>query len=232
MIDKLIYTYWTNSGENFTSGFYDEDSFLSVFFSSLNKAKKFFNEVVIYTDVEGKQFLESKNVVADFIVVDYNSYNFNKKYWNFPKLITYNLQTEPFLHIDMDLVLLEKPDGLSSSVVCEMVRGLTHFKRELSFLPKVVLKNYTTRNICSGLLGGDPKIFKTLFKVSSQLVKNKTQDVSFINLYGIEEIVLSSICKKNDIKPYEVTTQILHIQGAKAKMNLVLDKVQESELTI
>ena len=232
MINRAVYTYCTNQGNNLLCGFYDEDSFVDTFKESLEKAHLYFDTVVVYADQEGVDFLTSKGINESFAVVDYSSYDYDRGYWNFPKLITYNLQSERFIHIDTDFILEEQPDNLDKEIVCEKLRGLVIPQRTLKFLPKSVLKYYNPSNICSGLLGGNPNIFKTLYNVASVLVKPKNQNLSFENLYGIEEILLGAICKKNNITPFGITTEYTHLQGPLPKRDLFLDKITEDQLNV
>ena len=221
MINRLVYTYHTAKGSNLLAGFHSIESMLSTFKESLENSKKFFEKVVIYTDLEGSEFLNSKEIECEMVIIDYSKYEWNKLFWNYPKLITYNLQDDPFLHLDMDFILHNKPENLKERVLCEKIRGLTMFSRDRSFLPKMILDNYNPNNICSGALGGDPLVFKKLFDISSVLVKNKSKDIGFNHIFAIEEIVLTSLCKINDIAPKPIDCDFTHYQGSEAKMEIL-----------
>jgi len=222
-MDRLVYTYWTNKGNNFLAGFHTVESLLKVFRESLYNSGKFFKEVIVYTDWEGKNFLLSQGIECDYEVIDYDSYDWNKRFWSFPKLITYSLQEKPFLHIDMDVILTSKPTNLNNTIICEKIRPLVMLSKDRHFLPEVIKKNYTPYNICSGILGGDPGLFKILFNVSSQVVKNKTERVDFNMIFGIEEITLSAICKANNIQPTVIDCEFVHYQSSTDKAKLEMD---------
>ena len=221
MIERLVYTYYTAKGSNLLAGFHSTESMIKTFKESLENSKKFFTKVVVYTDLEGSKFLSSQGVDCEMVIVDYDDYEWNKLFWCFPKLITYNLQNEPFLHLDIDFILHDKPKNLEDRVLCEKIRGLVMLSRDRSFLPKEILDNYTPNNICSGALGGDPLVFKKLFDVSSVLVKNKSKDISFNHVFAIEEIVLTSLCKMNNIEPKPINCTFTHYQGSESKMEIL-----------
>ena len=230
-MDRLCYTYYTGKGANYLSGFHTTESFLQIAKRSVEQARKFFPEVLIYTDEEGKLFLQQEGFDVDFCIVDYDSYEWNKGFWSFPKLITYNLQDRPFLHIDMDVILESKPTNSDCPLICEKVRPLVMFSSRRKWLPPVVQANYSPNNICSGILGGNPEIFKKLFSVSSQLVKNRDNHISFDMVMGIEEIVLTAICKLNGISPQAIDCVFTHYQSSAEKMRLTYD-IKSEELIL
>ena len=229
MINKLIYTYWTNNGENLLVGFHSEDSFIKIFRESLENSKKFFEEVIIYTDIQGKDYLKSLDIESIYIIIDYTIYDFNKEFWNFPKLISMNLQDEPFIHIDMDLILHEKPKNLGEKIICEKIRGLVMLSRELIFLPKFIQNNYNPNNICSGILGGDHLIFKQLFDISSEVVKIKKTNISFNMIFAIEEIILTSLCNIKKITPSVIDAEFTHYQSSNSKLELLFDDLDVND---
>lgn len=231
MIDRLLYTFWTNKGTDYLCGFHTEDTMIEFFRKSINNSKRLFKEVVIYTDPHGYEYLREK-VNCDFEVIDYDLYEFNKKFWCFPKLITYNLQSKPFLHIDIDVILYEKPKNFKDKLVCEKIRPLQQPAEHRNFLPQKIQDNFSPWNICSGILGGDPALFKLLYKVSSTVVKTKNDNVTFDMLFGIEEIVLTSLAKMNDVEPIPYNGKFLHLQSSAAKQKLVQDSLGEDDFKI
>lgn len=200
MIDKIVYTYWTNGGTDYKLGFLNTDNMLHVFRKSIEEAYKQVSTVVVYCDQEGYDFLFDK-IDPDFVIVDYSQYEFDSRYWNFPKLITYNLQEEPFLHVDIDAIVFNFDK--EGDVVSESKRGVYY---DTSIYPsledkKELLTYFKGWLTCSGILGGNnTTIFKDLFEEVKETVKNKD---SYIILPKtrmiIEEVVLSSLINKNNI---------------------------------
>lgn len=219
-IKRAVYTYWTNNGTNLESNFDTYEDMLAVFKQSFDKASMYFDDVCIYTDVDGMTKLTDSGIVANYILIDYSEYSFNPMFWNFPKLITYNMQTEPFVHIDMDFIL-EEPltnEFLSSTLVCEMIRPLVQMKATRAFLPDILLEkgNFSPNLICSGLLGGSPEIFKLLFNIAKELVLFNG-DVTHSDRFTLEEVALTSLANINNISPYALDTKYTHHQGGIAK---------------
>jgi hypothetical protein len=220
MINRAIYTYWTNDGKNYLCGFSSFNLFVKTFKKSLLQTKKYFSTVVVYTDALGDAFLKENGFKVDTIIVDYTAYDFNTGYWNFSKLITYNLQNEPFVHIDTDLILKSEPQNLDANYLCEKHRVMSpQASVERLFLGDVICKNYSPNIICSGLLGGDPAIFKLLFSVASEIVKVKGK-VSFEMMFCVEEVVLTALCKINNIVFSAIDCKFVHHQGSLAKLEL------------
>ena len=69
-------------------------------------AKQFFNKMVLYTTNEIKKIVTEVGIPYDEIItepfVDYSGGTFSV-----PKLITYSLQNEPFVHIDIDMFIYD-----------------------------------------------------------------------------------------------------------------------------
>lgn len=214
MINKLIYTYWTNSGTNFTCGFPTEELFISFLTKSVQQSKLFFESVQIYTDQHGYDKLKNK-IEAIYVVVDYSIYNFDERFWNFPKLVTYNLQQAPFIHIDCDVILFEKPNGLDADIITEKERGSVILSKDVyPLLPEYINKHVSI--VCSGLLGGNNiNIFKELFSIASEAILDKEfNSVKFNNLVAIEEIVITHLIKKDSIIFEQINQDyFVHFQG-------------------
>ncbi len=216
---RICYTYWIEKIENISCGF----GFPSFFFETANKsiltAAKQFREIVIYTNEIGKDILIN-NVEAsrlcEFVVIDYSQYDFDKRYWNFPKLITYSMQEKPFMHIDFDVFLR---DGFASQLIegadiyTEMMREyeyVSNFDKfsEFGAKPKKI--------ICSGILGGcNIDIFRTNFEIAKNVCKkNSKSKIVFEDLYAIEEYMFTILACLSNLTVQELNPlSYLHFQG-------------------
>jgi hypothetical protein len=220
LIDKLIYTYWTNNGKYYDCGFPDFNTFIKFFKISLRKSEEFYDNVIIYCDQKGADKLQENGITTDIIVVDYNSYDFDKRFWNFPKLITYSLQDEPFLHIDTDVILTDKISH-NSDIITEKIRPYeltTGFHKFIKYHMNQSLRRYN-EIICSGLLGGtNTQIFKDLYNISKDIVTKNMENVEFDNLLIIEELVLTYLAKSQKLTIIQAgnnsKTPYLHFQGS------------------
>ena len=209
MIDKIVYTYWTNGGTNYKLGFLNTENMLNVFNKSIESSYKLVSKVIIYCDQFGYDFLYDK-VNADFVIIDYSNYKFDSRYWNFPKLITYNLQEEPFLHIDIDAIVYNFDK--TAEVVSESKRGVAYDTSVYpSFEDKSELLSYFNGWLtCSGVLGGNnTNIFKELFNEVKETVTNKERYIILGKTRMIiEEVVISCLINKNN-------TQVVYLDKQK-----------------
>lgn len=225
MIDKIIYTYWTNGGTNYKLGFLNPENMLYIFNKSVQQSYKLVKNVVIYCDQYGYDFLYGK-INADFIVIDYTNYEFDTRYWNFPKIISYNLQNEPFLHIDIDAIVYKFDKN--AEVISEMKRGVFY---DTSLYPsledkKELLSYFNGWLTCSGILGGNNiEIFKKLFNEVKETVKNEEK----YSIYPktrmiIEEVMVSAILNKNNINVTylkKIEKDFIHYWGEEKQINFL-----------
>ena len=223
MIDKIVYTYWTNGGTNYKLGFLDVENMLFIFRNSINNSKKLVSKVEIYTDQFGYDFLK-KEGFENMIIVNYADYKFDSRYWNFPKLITYKLQTEPFLHVDIDASITDFDK--SADVVSEAKRGVAY---DTSVYPSLedksnLLSHFDGWLTCSGILGGNNlSIFQDLFNEVKETVQNKDKYIILDKTrMVIEEIVISCLINKNKIKAsYLNKKDYTHYWGIDKQINFV-----------
>lgn len=231
---NIVYTYFSDGIKNLDCGFCEIALFLECAKKSLRSALKQegVDKVLIYTDKFGKDFLSSKidfvyvfNGIENrkdklkFIIVDYDQYEYDKRFWNFPKLITYKLQNSPFIHIDFDVVLNEGfLEGVDEScdIYTEKIRTIDRGK--LDFLGEFDKNNGIDDIICSGLLGGNIKaldLFKKNFIVAKFYCRNGVHDkVTFDMLWGIEEYNFTKHAFKKNCRIFELgKNSYVHFQG-------------------
>lgn len=227
---NIVYTYWSNGLKNIDCGFAIPSFFFMCAEKSLRSALncKGVDKVVIYTDKFGYELLKTNlhNVNGvKVVIVDYSQYDFDERFWNFPKMITYTLQKEPFIHIDFDVIL--QPNFLTeirphSDILTECVRWnwRTDDKRNelLDYFDNGGSKDYFT--ICSGLLGTDNidclDAFQENFEVAKEYCKSGNfEDVEFVQKWGIEEYNFTKICNKKGYRatPF-ISETFVHYQGA------------------
>lgn len=121
-INKAVYSYW-NKDANYmnASGFEKFRDFLASITLSVLTSKKHFEQVEIVTDTFGYGVLVNK------MKLPFTSVNLaidrwrgiEKHWWGFMKLVAYSEQKEPFLHIDNDAFLWDKPsDAFLKGKLC------------------------------------------------------------------------------------------------------------------
>jgi len=215
MINKVCYTYWTNGGEKYNCGFKKFDIFLSFFKISVEQSLEYFSDVVIYTDQEGYDKISGDITGATFEIIDYSSYSFDSRFWNFPKFVTYNMQNEPFIHIDCDVIFLSQPNDLEAQILTEKERGTAILKRHVyPLLPPTVKKHVDI--VCSGLIGGNNyQIFKDHYDIAEAALTGREFDsVAFNDLVAIEEIALTHLIHDQNVEFKELDSSVfVHFQG-------------------
>lgn len=219
---NICYTYYVNPNDiNTVSAgfsipkFFFDCAELSIQLSDDNDC----DNIVIYTDYVGKDILDKnvKNISkCEFVLVDWNKYDFDKRYWNFPKLITYTLQNDSFLHIDFDVFLDKyclKEIDYEADIFTEKLRDYTFDKSFVKFCSKKKILPQTI--ICSGLLGGSNiKVFRDNFNLALDVCKPTTRNIGFMDLVAIEEFALTIKAIENELTCYEINpNRFIHFQG-------------------
>lgn len=167
-------------------------------------------ETIIYTDADGAEYLSRKAPEINIKVIDFEQ--IDSRFWNLPKLQVQELQTEPYIHVDIDATLFELPNT-DKSVITEMLRRnfvMTQF-HHLQLSPKPYLP-------CSGLIGfNDMDLKNKYIKLAIELVRNwPLKFVDFESMWNVEELSLANICEISDF--YELPEETFeHLQGGQKK---------------
>ncbi|HMQ46889.1 MAG TPA: hypothetical protein PKA00_05310 [Saprospiraceae bacterium] len=106
---KIVQTLWTKPGLN--AGWIDRRfHFISWALSCLQLCK-YYDEVELYTDSEGKRILiDELKLPYTKVHVVLDDFSYPTYLWAIPKIFTYSLQEKPFLHIDGDVFIWEPLD--------------------------------------------------------------------------------------------------------------------------
>lgn len=208
---NIVYTYWSNGIKNIDCGFSHTELFFLCAEKSLRSSLKTIDgngDVIIFTDKCGFGLLKNniKNVKGvKVVIVDFSKYDFDERFWNFPKMVTYTLQKEPFIHIDFDVILQPnfyknavKQDGIITEKTRRLYRNSDSMTFVLDVFDEKGDKMKTHNILCSGLIGTTDMeyidAFKENFEVAKEYCKNGFHDkVDFINLWGIEEYNFTKI---------------------------------------
>ena len=104
-----IHTYAPKGGEKHL---YTKGLFIKMLLSVL-LIKKLFSKVVLYTTKEMAEFVIKIGIPYDEIITEpFDDYKENT--FSIAKMITYSLQTEPFIHLDLDSFLFTLPKDLKN----------------------------------------------------------------------------------------------------------------------
>ena len=104
-----VYTYWTKPDK--AAGFLSVDDLMSTLALSIGFARrqKHIERIDIVTDSKGKELLELYDIDFDVIRTDLDDIeNVAEKLWAYPKIYSISLYNEPFIHMDLDLGLIDQ----------------------------------------------------------------------------------------------------------------------------
>lgn len=102
---KIIHSYFPNTEKK-----NEIESYLLLSKLSVESILKFYDNVVLYTTEENKDIIEKYKI--PYTNIDTALFNGIDKIKNYalPKIMVYNTQNEPFIHIDYDVILNAKVD--------------------------------------------------------------------------------------------------------------------------
>lgn len=189
---KIIQSFWSGNQKEFTNsyGWYSYKHNWLSWILSCHQLVKYHDKVELYTDSFGYEVLIEKlklPYTKVYVVLDeLNQYH--KDLWAIAKVRTFQLQNEPFLHVDGDVFVWESLTNKfnDSNLVTQNLEITTDYYRNnwdiihpnLEFLPVEMegFHNYAGNFACNmGIIGGNNiAFFKEYCKKSIDFVsKNK-----------------------------------------------------------
>ena len=127
---KLIQTYYSFANKDIfqnDGGFLCPEIHYMAWALSCIQLKKFHKEVELYTTNEGKQLFEYLEIPYSLIHTDLNNSAFLNtcmpELWAYSKIYTYSIQTEPFIHIDGDILIFKpfKESYLNDDLIAQNI---------------------------------------------------------------------------------------------------------------
>lgn len=223
---KIIHSLWTypirnkeKNQHNRTSGGWMSEKYhyMSWIFSNL-LAKTHYPQIELFTDDYGAELL-TQQIGIEYDKVHIKLNHLEKKYspnlWAIGKMETYNLQNEPFLHIDGDVFLFDKLniDISKTDLLCQNIdvgyppyaKHLESIRSSFSFIPDElrIKKDKIIMAANTGVFGGTdiPFIQRYVEKAFEFLNKN---DLNLINNYSlnilVEQLLLFELLGSKRIK--------------------------------
>lgn len=218
---KVVQTFWTGKKsllEN-SFGWVNPQYHLMSWALSCLSLKEHYENVVLYTDSNGyKVFVELLELPYKDVIVHYDNLNCPEPHWAYPKIVTYSLQDEPFIHVDGDVYLPERLNHnieKSGLIAQNLEIGSSYYKnmmndvlrRDIS-LPYYLEEELNKDSIGSynaGILGGNNLAFikeycQTAFDIIeiNHLNDIDSQKINVNNNILFEQILfyaLSTTCK-------------------------------------
>lgn len=215
---KVVQTFWTGNKsllEN-SFGWINPQSHLMSWALSCLSLKEHYEDVILYTDSNGyKVFAELLQLPYKDVIVQYDNLSCPEPHWAYPKVVTYSLQQEPFIHVDGDVYL---PDRLSSEVekaglIAQNIEiGSSYYKNMMNdvlqkgiLLPDYLKEELDKDSIGSynaGVLGGNDLDFikeycQTAFHIieSNHLNDVDNHQININNNILFEQILFYAISK-------------------------------------
>lgn len=107
---RIVQTFWSGNNNDLVSntfGWCAAEYHLMSWTLSCLQLKKFYKEVILYTDQAGCDLLiEKLKLPYDKVYVELDALNtYHKDLWGLSKIDTYSKQKEPFLHVDGDVFI-------------------------------------------------------------------------------------------------------------------------------
>jgi hypothetical protein len=202
---KIIQTFWTGSqtgslkeAMDIKAGWPTAEYHWMSWAMSCLQACSLFDQVELVTDDLGKQILVDRlglpyTNVSTALEGTLDSYP--SEVWALAKIFSYSIQTEPFLHIDGDVFLWEKPDKriMEAGIISQnLEKDLPFYKASLDginkvfqHLPPIYQKGYYENKAIysgnAGLIGGnDLEFFKIYCKEAFAFIDLNREDLGKI----------------------------------------------------
>ncbi|TAL66622.1 MAG: hypothetical protein EPN88_08140 [Bacteroidetes bacterium] len=229
-INKIVQTLWTkpvfedesNEVQNrFHGGWLSKKYNYMAWTLSCLQFKKFYDNVELVTDKRGKQLLiDILNLPYTSVRVELDCLNhYPTSLWTLPKIYTYKIQEEPFIHVDGDVFIWEKfGKNVESAQLCSQQLVIDHkpqyitieeIETHLNFIPACIRKNRAENKVLrisnAGLFGGtDLDFFREFVKLSFEFVDKNLSQLSKLKSgnFGMifEEYLFYCLAKEKGIE--------------------------------
>jgi hypothetical protein len=113
---RSIQSFWSCNQTNLLStnaGWLAPEYNLMGWTLSCLQLKQYFNEVVLYTDsIAARMLIDYLKLPYNEVICTMDALNhYNPELWALPKIYTYSVQQQPFLHVDGDVFIWERFDN-------------------------------------------------------------------------------------------------------------------------
>jgi hypothetical protein len=214
-----VQTFWLKEGDESWQFWGSKQNLMVSCSLSYYLLKKHFNKVNLVCNELGKSFMtEELDLKFDQIdIIPLEQSELNEFVWSIYKLYAYSIQNEPFVHIDTDFFMFEKPpkEYLESEIFAQNLE-INHpvlnsiRKNALDFglkLPEYIThsqKPAVALNV--GIVGGENLKFfkdfyllaKSLLEENNQLLEKHAEELYFFYLF-LEQHILYEALKDQEI---------------------------------
>ena len=225
---NAIYSYWDlNLDYRVTKEWYRNDFKWLTLALSVYHSLEHYDKVEMVTTTPMKKLFEEFEIPFTKISTELDDLKFNRKLWILGKIKAYSIQDDPFIHIDNDFILYEKPT-LNSSILVQEFESFdilfhkTGYKDKLdksreNFINKPKLFDVTDKSLCMGVYAVNDINFNKLYcsKVLNLVNDNKDYILKQTDAirFGIilEQYMLSTLAEENNIGVEEINVDFLHL---------------------
>lgn len=246
---KAVYSFFNTTGNPLQSArhWLNPEFFLYTWIITTHQSASKFNNVQLVTDSTSKKLFEKLQLPFTEIRTDLDSIlDYDKEFWALGKIKAYQIQEEPFIHIDNDVILFENfsEEILKSKIVFQNKEAGDWFRNcyepQVSYLDRVNYNlpstwkkaNYAVN--CGIYLCNDLDYNKKYCKEAFQLVDNnyyKILNSGSAHSYSVifEQFMAANVAEQMNIKPKFLSEnnieeeynqyKYVHIWGEKRNQN-------------
>lgn len=192
---KIIQSYWSKPYEesisgNQMGGWCDKVfHYMSCALSCLKLSE--FYSIELITDRKGKEILIDKiGLPYQSIKKEFDQLDYPTELWAIAKIITYNAQIEPFLHVDNDFLIWSPfPESIETADLCvqsiekEHIHNdlfVTEILENLEYIPNAIIEQRKStsykHSINAGIIGGNDLTF--IHKYSQEAIQFVEQNIN------------------------------------------------------
>jgi hypothetical protein len=199
---RIIQSAWSCHQENLltsNSGWLSPEYNLMSWTLSCLQLRQFYPEVVLYCDSQYKELLIGKlELPYSEVVCTLDHLNtYHKELWALPKIYSYSLQKEPFIHIDGDVFIWKsfEPSLLEANLITQNMEAATDYygiimeglKKNLTYFPDEIMQEQKVNNAIlaynAGIMGGsDISFFEEYTQKAFEFVDKNLQNLSKIEV--------------------------------------------------
>lgn len=190
----ICQTLWTN-GKNLLKddfGWLTPQHHIMSWALSFLKLNNFYSIVNLHSDSTGIALIKDKlGLPYTNFFDDYSNITCQSNLWALPKLLTYEKQEKPFLHVDGDVFIWQpvKKELLSSKLIAQNLekgtlyykRLLTPFAEQLKYIPGFLKRNLLSHDMLSynmGIVGGyDVEFFKRYVAIAKDFIDKNDETI-------------------------------------------------------
>lgn len=196
---KIVQTFWSGYKNPLIDDFgwkSPQEHLMSWALSCLSLRENY-DEVILYTDSTGYHvFKELLNLPYTDIILQYDNLSCPEAHWAYPKILTYSLQKQPFIHVDGDVYLPNRlvPSIESSELIAQNKEiGTPYYKNMMNaiiqsniHIPNFLneeLKKDSISSYNAGIIGGnDIEFIQRYCQAALKFInENRLNDIDYDN---------------------------------------------------